>query len=262
MNVTPREPPRGRIGSPDMRPSLFPVLILLAGCDTGRHESLFRASGEVIAFSGGDGGAKAACFTCHGLKGEGDARETPRLAGLDAGYLHRQLDDYVAGRREHAGMRAIAWRLSGEDRAKVSAYYAAMPVSASGDGEANVIGDRLYRVGDRRRGLQACAACHGEYGEGNAGNPPLAGQPVAYLERQLIAWREGRRHNDPLGQMREISRRLTAAEVRAVAAHAAGLRGPGPPEAPAASPAAHRGDPRNGASALLRHGSGSSPPTR
>jgi cytochrome c553 len=88
----------------------------------------FRATGETIAMSGGDGGAKAACFTCHGLKGEGDGKDSPRLAGLDRGYLHRQIDDYANGRREHPAMRAIALRLSDRDRAKVSVFYAALPV--------------------------------------------------------------------------------------------------------------------------------------
>ena len=93
------------------------------GCGAPPHQSPFRATGEVIAFGGGDGGAKAACATCHGLAGEGDGRETPRLAGLDPGYLHRQLDDYANGRRDHLVMRTFALRVGDRERAKVSAFF-------------------------------------------------------------------------------------------------------------------------------------------
>src|SRR3546814_5826357 len=75
------------------------------GCDAPSYRDPFRATGETIAMSGGNGGAAAACFTCHGLEGEGDGEVSPRLAGLDPGYLHRQLDDYANGRREHEAMR-------------------------------------------------------------------------------------------------------------------------------------------------------------
>src|SRR3546814_12851484 len=61
---------------------------------------------------------------------EGDGEVSPRLAGLDPGYLHRQLDDYANGRREHEAMRTIALRLPEEDRRKVSAFYASLPAPA------------------------------------------------------------------------------------------------------------------------------------
>ena len=227
------------------------------GCDAAPYRDPFRATGETIAMSGGDGGAAAACFTCHGLKGGGDGKGSPRLAGLDAGYLHRQIDDYANGRREHLMMRTIALRLSDADRAKVSAYYAALPAPTAPATPTNGQGGPLYRLGDSARGLAPCASCHGQQGEGDAANPALAVQPAAYLEKQLIAWRAGKRNNDPLGQMRDISRRLSNAEARAVSAYASGLPGR-PSQGPAASPATHRDDPRNDASAPPRHGSGSS----
>lgn len=50
---------------------------------------------------------------------------------------------------------------------------------------------------DLRERLAACAACHGERGEGVAGStyyPHLAGKPAGYLVEQLQAFRDGRRH--------------------------------------------------------------------
>lgn len=51
---------------------------------------------------------------------------------------------------------------------------------------------------DAKLAYQACAACHGANGEGNAaiGAPQIAGQNQEYLLRQLIAFKEGAREND------------------------------------------------------------------
>ncbi|MYL99225.1 c-type cytochrome [Novosphingobium sp. FGD1] len=197
----------------------------LAGCGAEGGNPAFRASGEVIALSGGDGGAANACATCHGLRGEGDGRLVPRLAGLDAGYLHRQLDDYHNGRREHVEMRAIVRRLSGEDRAKVSAYYAGLPAT----GASFVRSSKLYE--------ERCASCHGANGEGGgAANPPLAGQSPVYIAAQLKAWRAGKRRGDGMGVMLAISRSLSPEEINLLASHAEAVSPqPRRPSAPAAS---------------------------
>ncbi|MES2495835.1 MAG: c-type cytochrome [Pseudomonadota bacterium] len=217
-----------------MRGTVFPAAILpflallLGGCGERPGADPFRGNGEIIAFGGGDGGPSAACVTCHGLKGEGDGQLAPRLAGLDAGYLQRQLDDYANGRREHAAMRRVVRRLTLDDRARVAGYYAGLtpPAPPVRERSADDVGARLYADGDPTRGLAACATCHGAAGEGRGGgNPPLGQQPPAYLEDQLVAWRTARRNNDPLGEMRKISRRLAPAEVRAVADYAAALPG-------------------------------------
>lgn len=49
--------------------------------------------------------------------------------------------------------------------------------------------------------LAACAACHGEHGEGVNGAeyyPHLAGKPAGYLFEQLRGFRDGRRVNAPM----------------------------------------------------------------
>jgi cytochrome c553 len=105
------------------------VLVALAGCDrpTNHSGEAFTADGELIALSGGEGGARNACFACHGLDGAGDGVSAPRLAGLDAGYLQKQLDDYAADLRRDKTMTPVARWLDDEDRRAVAAYYAAMP---------------------------------------------------------------------------------------------------------------------------------------
>ncbi len=192
---------------------------LSVGCQPvdERTGEAFTASGQLIALSGGDGGAANACFSCHGLGGQGDGVSTPRLAGLTLGHLQKQLDDYAAERRPDPVMTPIARRLDDGDRRAVAAYYAAMPAPVTG--ETLAVAPPLYRTGDPARGLVACASCHGEAAQGvGAGNPALAGQPAGYLLEQLSRWRRGERRNDPREVMIAAAVPLTETEMRALAA--------------------------------------------
>ena len=99
------------------------------------------ARGQLIAVGGGPGGAATACFSCHGLKGQGDAGSgSPRLAGLDVSYFAKQMQDYASGSRPHGAMSPIAEQLNEVDRHALALYYAALPARA----------DRAY---DRARAL-------------------------------------------------------------------------------------------------------------
>jgi cytochrome c553 len=230
--------------------------VLAAGCtavDT-RSADRFSETGQVIAMSGGGAGAANACFTCHGLGGQGDGAGSPRLAGLDPGYLERQLIAYADGRRFHKQMNHIAGELTPRDRRMVATYYASMRFSPGTSGpvpQAPVV----YVRGDPGRGLPACASCHGSRGEGiGPANPPLAGQPAAYLAQQMRQWRHSRRRNDPGDVMLRISQLLTPSETLALARYAARLPGGPPSPGPAAaSPLARRGDPRSGVSTPPLH---------
>lgn len=188
----------------------------------------FTRTGELIALSGGDAGAANACFACHGLDGRGNGAGTPRLAGLDLGYLTAQLEGYSSGRRQHPEMQWIARRLTPADRQLVSAYYAAMPFepAAAPRSRGGGIGETLYQAGAPDRGIQPCAACHGRWGEGGGpGNPALGGQPAAYLAEQLDLWRSSARRNDPANVMQQISLRLSKDESAALADYASRLAG-------------------------------------
>jgi cytochrome c553 len=103
------------------------------------------AQGQLIAVGGGPGGAGAACFSCHGLQGQGDAGAAfPQLAGLDARYLAKQMDDYASGARPDAVMTPISRQPSEADRRSVALYYAGLPpqapqVGAAAGAEAHLI---------------------------------------------------------------------------------------------------------------------------
>jgi cytochrome c553 len=86
-------------------------------------------------------------------------------------------------------------------------------------------------------GVRLCAHCHGAQGEGNAttATPRIAGQPQAYLERQLAAYADGRRDNEV---MTPIARQLASEQRTALSAYYSELRvrtGKRPPSAVASA---------------------------
>ena len=203
------------------------LLAPAAACDASVQAGpdRFTETGELVALSGGDGGARNACITCHGVNGGGDGAGTPRLAGIDQGYLLKQLRDYADGRRRDEVMGPVARALNDDDMLRVSAWYASLPAAtatarrSSGPGHVQ----DLYAEGDAQRGITACAACHGTEGRGGPGGPALAGQPAAYLADQFRRWRLSERRNDARNIMLEISQRLSEEEIEALSAYLAGL---------------------------------------
>jgi cytochrome c553 len=226
----------------------------LAAACTGTEpmQDRFEESGEIIALSGGDAGARGACVTCHGLKGEGDGDLVPRLAGLDRGYFARQMDLFALGQRRHPQMSWIAGRMDWSARQKLAMHYAGLPVPARAAVEPaadDCAAAVLYFGGEPQRGIEPCAACHGVGGEGvGHGYPALAGQPAPYLAAQLRAWRSGERYGDPLDVMTHVSRLLAEPELERLADYSSALPGASAnPGLPAACLRERRPDPRSGA---------------
>lgn len=76
--------------------------------------------------------------------------------------------------------------------------------------------------------VQSCTSCHGANGQGGStGAPRLAGQPQAYLVRQLEAYASGQREHSV---MTPIAKGLRPQEREAIAAYYARL--PVPPTPP------------------------------
>src|SRR5262245_42887248 len=78
------------------------------------------------------------------------------------------------------------------------------------------VGESIYAQGVPGK-VPACAVCHGPRGEGGGEGlfPRLAGQPAAYLEAQLKAFRDGKRSS---AVMAPTVAAMSDAEVSAVAA--------------------------------------------
>ncbi|WP_325059962.1 c-type cytochrome [Vitreimonas sp.] len=192
----------------------FALLALAAACGAGPVRAPPQMSGEVIAFGGGPSGAHNACFTCHGLEGEGSGF-APRLAGLDAGYLAKQLDDYAREFRPDDEMTPIAKQMSDADRRAVSLYYASLRYEAPA---ITAPPPAIYLHGDLSRGVLACARCHGDNAAGRGpGYPAIHAQPAEYTAEQLRRWRRGKRRNDGADIMGRIARGLSEQEIEALA---------------------------------------------
>lgn len=192
-----------------------------------------------------DGAAKAAtCLACHGPAGNSSNSEWPSLAGQNAAYIERQLHLLHDGKRTgKAGdasasmMPAMALTLSDQDMQDVAAYYAMQTATGlESDPSYWEAGQRLYRSGDRARGIPACAACHGPVGGGNpaAGYPALRGQQSMYVIKQLGAYGSNVRYTknakgasdggDYAAIMNTIAARLTETDMRDLASYIQGMR--------------------------------------
>ncbi len=166
------------------------------------------------------------CAACHGADGNSPSDMFPKLAGQGEAYLLKQLIEYKDGTRENAIMTPMVAGLSEQDMADIAAFYASNKITAgSTDEEWLELGQAIYRGGNRETGVPACMACHGPTGAGMpaAKWPALSGQHAAYIEAQLKAFASGERSNDPNSMMRDIASRMTAEEIKAVAAYSSGL---------------------------------------
>lgn len=67
------------------------------------------------------------CAGCHGPTGAGNkALKYPKLAGLEAGYIARQLRAFKSGARDNATMRAMTASLTEKDMDNLAAYVASL----------------------------------------------------------------------------------------------------------------------------------------
>ena len=178
---------------------------------------------------GGANPAAIACVTCHGADGEGVAAAGfPRLAGLSADYMKKQLADFASGERANPIMQPLAAALSTEEANAVITMLANKPrpqvERISRAAAAQETGAVLALRGAWERNIPECVACHGPSGVGvGKAFPPLVGQSAQYLSSQLIAWQQGMRKNDPNDLMGHIARSLTEGEITAVSAYFANL---------------------------------------
>lgn len=150
----------------------------------------------------------AVCASCHGQGGEGNqALNAPRINGLQAWYIERQLKYYKSGVRgahpdDEFGrqMAPMASMLATDDAVRnIAAYISELPVTDSADtvnGDA-ANGMNIYNAN--------CAACHGKDGSGSWATdaPNLAGMSDWYAVTQLNNFKamiRGAHHDDAYGE--------------------------------------------------------------
>ncbi|PKM04248.1 MAG: cytochrome c4 [Gammaproteobacteria bacterium HGW-Gammaproteobacteria-6] len=201
----------------------------LLGLCVALTSSVFAFEPLPLAQHGGVSQVMLTCTGCHGEALMGVAAAGfPRLAGLSADYLSKQLYDFKAGKRFNPYMQQFAAGLSDQDIQSVTRFFAALPTTQyarpSRASAAEDLGARLALRGAWERNIPECVSCHGPGGVG-VGNtfPPLAGQPALYLVNQLRDWQKGVRRNDPNDLMGHIAKALNEEEIQAVSDYFAGL---------------------------------------
>lgn len=92
------------------------------------------ARGQQLAQKGDWKADVPACFSCHGLSGEGVAPAFPALAGQQPDYLFTQLTAWHAGERKNSPqglMDGISQRMSVQDMRSVADYLGSLPLAAA-----------------------------------------------------------------------------------------------------------------------------------
>ncbi len=183
------------------------------------------------------------CAGCHGEFGQGGKEGAyPRLAGLPAAFIARQL--HLFRERKRPNLAMIEYiderQMPDSDILDVSAYLAGVdipsrlpPVDENApdfDALARLrLARRIVQIpraeGDiqagRRLYVRECAACHGKQGEGDDGQavPMLAGQYTNYLWRQVDKYVKGIRIHDPDAPEERLLKEFTEQQLTDIFAY-------------------------------------------
>ena len=150
-----------------------------------------------------------------------------------------QLDHFKSGLRKNAVMNAMAAQLTPDEMRALGVYFADKKPKAGSakDKPLAELGQKIYRGGNAKTGLPACASCHLPNGAGiPVQYPRLAGQYPDYVYTQLQGFVKGDRGGEiktPQGKFVEdvqgkvmtgIAAKMSDREMRAVAEYVSGLR--------------------------------------
>jgi cytochrome c553 len=185
----------------------------------------------------------AVCMACHGPDGNSPvlpapAEPWPKLAGQLPEYIDKQLHDFKAGRRSNVQMSPQAQMVAEADIADIATFFAGQQIKPAEVSRQELLarGEQLFFKGKGRpQVVAACVGCHGFNGVGNRDwakimaklpailPPAIGGQHASYIVKQLQAYRDGSRSNDPAKVMRDIAARLDDADMAAVAEYVSTL---------------------------------------
>ncbi len=157
------------------------------------------------------------CAGCHGADGNSALSIYPKLAGQNAAYILKQLQNFklpdtngkALTEKQLNGKRLDGTKdgkygvspglmnnqvksLSKDDMTNIAAYFSSQKLKP---GKADLVlknlGERIYVGGNKVTGVPACIGCHGPAGEGNAAAmyPAIGGQHAAYTEAQIKNFR-------------------------------------------------------------------------
>ena len=166
---------------------------------------------------------KRVCENCHGPDGNSTSATFPRLNGQQADYIVAQLKGFRGHNRGDPHAMAYMWGmaapLSDDEMTAIAKYLSTRrPTEPQKGGALAAEGQKIFNEGVDAHNVPACAACHGDHGEGNSEIPRLAGQHADYLKTQLEDFRSLLRNNDV---MHANTKEMTNREIEAVVSYLA-----------------------------------------
>jgi cytochrome c553 len=69
------------------------------------------------------------CAACHGMDGNSQVADNPKLGGQYPDYLAKALRDYQSGLRKNPVMAGFVDKLSNQDIENLAAYYSSQPAA-------------------------------------------------------------------------------------------------------------------------------------
>ncbi len=128
------------------------------------------------------------CALCHGLFGVSHTGKFPNLGGQKPAYIEAQVRAFRDGHRTNDGgqMVTIVTELQPEDIPFVADWFASQDAPAPYPAEDTAVGEASFAD-------LGCAACHDNLPDGDPLVPHLTSQKPAYLEKQMLDFREDRR---------------------------------------------------------------------
>ncbi len=167
------------------------------------------------------------CAGCHNEDGNSAVGDFPKIAGLDAAYITKQITDFKKYKRVSEIMGPMAAQIQDSEIPTLADYYSKQKRTPGTVTDANLAakGRQIYEEGILATAVPACSGCHGEKGEGTDKFPRLAGQHATYLVLQLNNFKNVVRNNDARGVMRAIALRMTEDEMKAAAEYITSMKG-------------------------------------
>jgi cytochrome c553 len=166
------------------------------------------------------------CAGCHNPDGNSIIPENPKLSGLNAKYLARQLKDFKNGDRSSPIMSSIIPMVDESEFKPLAAYFSEQKrlTGATEKPELAAQGKQIYDEGIIGSAVPACSGCHNEDGSGTDKYPRLTGQNSVYVSSQLTNFKSGERKNDPKAVMQTVAKRMSEAEIQAVSEYIVTLK--------------------------------------
>jgi cytochrome c553 len=170
-----------------------------------------------------DGAATKAitCAACHGVAGNSRSDAMPILAGMDAAYFKKQIEDYARGVRSSPEMEPYAKQTLDLGVDDVAAFFARQKATRT------PVRTEAAAVGRGREAARACVICHGAEGRGDRAKlvPALAGQPPGYLRTQMLLLKRDERSpkDDALKALKALMKSIPDGQLADLAAYYSSL---------------------------------------